>query len=184
MPYTRFQYRIVSHSDNVTAVFFKITHFKNAVFRNRNGGFSSLQNSCYTILRNDCIKICFQNTSYNVRNEEMLFTQTWNHFCVYRAWRRRRLRAFTFTVTHCASPLPQEVFSGCSVDLTRPSPRVYIRAFQPFVLRRSLYGAPALCATSHSRWGTSEKCVARARRRRETPTLTNQVCYCLFSGTI
>lgn len=43
----------VSHSDNVTAVFFRITHYKNAVFRKRNGSFSSLLNSCannYTIL--------------------------------------------------------------------------------------------------------------------------------------
>lgn len=66
----------------------------------------------------------------------MQFTPTWIHFCVYRAWRRRRLRAFTFTVTHRVLPLPQEVFSGCSGWPHSPlPPRVY-------------KGLPAVCSPS------------------------------------
>lgn len=87
--------------------------------------------------------------------------------CVWR-------RAFTFTGTYWVLELPQEVVF--SSDLVRPA-HLHIKASQPFLLRRCLSGAPALCATDRSRRGTSEKCVARVRKRQETPTSTNQVFY-------
>lgn len=87
-------------------------------------------------------------------------------------------RAFTLTVTFCVFELPQEV--SFSSDLALPA-HVYIKASEPFLLRRCLCGAPALCATSRIRRRTSEKCIARVRRRQETPTPTNQVFYSLLS---
>lgn len=96
-------------------------------------------------------------------------------YCIFSAFNRHcQHRAFTFTVTYCAFELPQEVFS--SSDLAGPA-HGYIKASEPFLLRRCRVGAPALCATSRSRPGTPEKCVARVRRVPETPTSTNQVFY-------